>query len=160
MKKVLLAFALLLIIVGAMFLTQNYLNKGGTLSFLKKAPSVTIADQSFKVTLAASEKEREIGLSETKELQQNQGMLFLFDKPDYYSFWMKNMQFPIDIIYIKTDTIVDIKNNAQPPKDNQENPTIYTPLEPSDKVLEIQAGLAEKYKFKNGDKVTYENLSN
>src|SRR3989344_1994672 len=160
MKKVLLVFALLLIVAGAMYFTQNYLTGGGSLSLFKKTPTVTIAGHSFRVIAAASQQEREIGLSETKELQQDQGMIFLFDKPDYYSFWMKNMKFPIDIIYIKTDTIVEIKNNAQPPKDNKERPIIYTPVGPSDKVLEIQAGLSEKYKFKNGDKVKYENLGN
>jgi len=160
MKKVLLAFAFLLIIAGAMFLTQNYLNKGGTISFFKKASTVTIADHSFRVTAASSQQEQEIGLSETKQLSQDQGMIFLFDKPDYYAFWMKNMKFPIDIIYINNDTIVTIKNNVQPPKDNKESPIIYTPTGPADRVLEISAGLVEKYKFKNGDKVKYENLGN
>lgn len=159
MKKVLLAFAVLLIIVGGVMLVQNYL-KEGKMSFFKKTPIVTINNQNFKVTVAASQKEREIGLSETKSLSQDQGMIFLFEKPDYYSFWMKNMKFPIDIIYIKSDTIVMIKNNVQPPKDNKESPIIYAPTAPVDKVLEIQAGLSEKYKFKNGDKVKYENLGN
>jgi len=159
MKRVLLLFALLLIIVGAIVLVQNY-QKGGTISFFKKKPIVIIAGQSFKVAVAASEKEREIGLSETKQLSQNQGMLFLFGKPDYYSFWMKNMEFPIDIIYISNNVIVTIKSNAQPIKDTKESSIIYTSTEPADKVLEISAGLSEKYKFKNGDKVKYENLSN
>jgi hypothetical protein len=160
MKKLLLVFALLLIVTGAMYFTQNYLKGEGSLSFFKKTPIITINGNSFKVTVAASQQEREIGLSETKSLSQSQGMIFLFNKPDYYPFWMKNMKFPIDIIYINNDTITVIINNAQPPKDNKESPIIYTPAEPSDKVLEIQAGLSEKYKFKNGDKVKYENLSN
>ncbi len=160
MKKVLLVFALLLIVVGAMFFTQNYLIKGEKLSFFKKNPTVTIDGRNFKVAVAASQQEREVGLSETKSLSQNQGMIFLFEKPGYYSFWMKNMKFPIDIVYINNNTIVTIKNNAAPPKNNNESLTIYTPTTPSDKVLEIQAGLSEKYNFKNGDKVKYENLGN
>ncbi len=160
MKKVLLAFAFLLIVLGVMHLTQNYLNREGTFSFFKKTPIVTINGNNFRVIVATSQQEREIGLSETKQLSQNQGMIFLFDKPDYYPFWMKNMKFPIDIIYINKDIIMTIKSNVQLPKDNKENPTIYTPTAPSDKVLEIQAGLSEKYNFKNGDKVKYENLGN
>lgn len=159
MKKILLWFALLLIIVGGIVLVQNYQKKGG-ISFLKKPSIVTIDSHSFKVTVANSQKTREVGLSETKSISPDQGMIFLFDKPDLYSFWMKNMKFSIDIIYINNDTIVTIKNNAQPPKNNKESPIIYTPTAPSDKVLEIQAGLSEKYKFKNGDKVKYENLGN
>lgn len=159
MKKILLVFALLLIVTGAMFFTQNYLT-GTKLSFYKKNPIVTIGERNFKVVVAASQQEREVGLSETKSLQQDQGMIFLFEKPDYYPFWMKNMQFPIDIIYINNGTIVTIKNNAEPPKNKNESLTIYTPTAPSDKVLEIQAGLSKKYNFKNGDKVKYENLGN
>jgi uncharacterized protein len=160
MKKLLLAFVLLLIVVGAFYLTQNYIEGGKTLSIFKKTPTVTIGNHSFKVTVASSQKEKEIGLSETKSLSQDQGMIFIFEKPDYYSFWMKNMKFPIDIIYINNDKIVTIKNNAQPPKNNTENLTIYTPTEPADKVLEIQAGFSQKYNFKNGDSLKYENLSN
>ena len=160
MKKLLLAFAALLIVLGGLYFTQNYLKAGGKISFLKNVPIVTINNQNFKVTIAASQKEKEIGLSETKSISKDQGMLFIFNQPAYYSFWMKNMKFPIDIIYINNDTIVTIESNAQPPKDGQKNPVIYTPTKPADKVLEIQAGLSEKYKFKNGDKVKYENLSN
>lgn len=158
MKKVLLLFALLLIIIGGLVLVQNYL-KEGNVSFFKKTPIITINNQKFKVTIASSQQEKEVGLSETKSLSENQGMIFLFEKPDYYSFWMKNMKFPIDIIYINNDTIVTIKNNV-PLIKTQENPTIYSSTQPADKVLEIQAGFSEKYKFKNGDKVTYENLGN
>jgi len=158
MKKVLLLFALLLIIIGGLVLVQNYLKEGGV-SFFKKTSIITINNQSFKVAVADSQRKWEIGLSETKSLQKDQGMIFLFDKSDYYSFWMKNMKFPIDIIYINNDTIVTIKNNVQLIKD-KENPIIYSSTQPANKVLEIQAGLSEKYNFKKGDKVQYENLGN
>ncbi len=161
MKRVLLASAILLIIIGGLYLTQNnFLKRGGKLSFLKKPQIVTIANQNFKVTVASSQQEKEIGLSEAKSLQQNQGMIFLFEKPDYYSFWMKNMKIPIDIIYISKNTIVTIINNVQPPKSNNENLVIYAPTKPADKVLEIQAGLSEKYNFRNGNEVKYENIGN
>lgn len=160
MKKVFLTFLVLLIVLGATYLSQGYLNGGIKLFLFKKTPIVKINNQSFNATVAASEKEREIGLSETKSLQPNQGMIFLFDRPDYYSFWMKNMKFPIDIIYINNDTIVTIISNAPFPKNNSESLTVYASISPANKVLEIQGGLSEKYKFKNGDKVTYENLSN
>lgn len=158
MKKILFLFALLMAIVGGLVFIQNY-SKKGNVPLFKKSATVKINNQSFKTTVAKSQKEREIGLSETKSISDNQGMIFLFDKPDYYSFWMKNMKFPIDIIYINSDTIVSIVNDAPLIKD-RENPAIYSSTKPADKVLEIKAGLSEKYKFKEGDKVTYENLGN
>lgn len=159
MKKVLLVFGLLLVIIGGIVLLQNYLKTKNFISFNKTA-KITINNHTFELKVAKSGQEKEIGLSETNSLPENQGMLFIFDKPDYYSFWMKNMKIPIDIIYINNDQIVSIENNAQPAKNSDENPIIYTPTEPSDKVLEINAGLSEKYSFKKGDKVKYENLSN
>jgi uncharacterized membrane protein (UPF0127 family) len=159
MKKVLLTLFVLLIVAAGVYYTQNYMQGGQVLSVFKKNAIVTIDNQSFNVSIANSEKDREIGLSETKSLDQNQGMLFLFNNPGYYSFWMKNMKFPIDIIFINNDQIVTIHDNAQIIK-AQENPMLYTPTQSSDKVLEIQAGLSEKYNFKIGDKVKYENLGN
>lgn len=159
MKKLLLIFIIFLILIGAIFLTQKYI-KGGTIFFLNKTPVATINNHSFRVSAAVSQKEHETGLSKTQSLSEDQGMIFLFEKPEYYSFWMKNMKFPVDIIYINNDKIVTIKNNAAPPKNNEENLIIYTPTGPSDKVLEIQAGLSEKYGFKIGDTVKYENLGN
>ena len=161
MKKVLLVFALLLIVIGAILLAQKYLKinifslpgKNSTAAIT----TVTINNYTFKVKVAKSQKEQEIGLSETDQLPQDQGMIFIFDKPDYYSFWMKNMKFPIDIIYINNDKIVTVKSNAQPLV-KQENPIIYKPTDPTDKVLEINAGLSKKYNFEKDDKVIIQNL--
>ena len=156
MKKVLLVSVLLLALVGGVVFAQNYL-KTKTFFLFKKTPTVTINGHNLEVTVADSAEEKEIGLSETTSLSQNQGMIFLFEKPDYHAFWMKNMKLPIDIIYINNDQIVTIQSNVLPPKE-EESPIVYIPTEPSDKVLEINAGLSEKYDFKKGDTVKIKNL--
>jgi uncharacterized membrane protein (UPF0127 family) len=79
-------------------------------------------------------------------------MLFVFEQPDYYSFWMKDMKFPIDIIFINKNKIVDIFQDVPVPKNNNNLPT-YTTGEKADKVLEINAGLSNTYKIKIGDNV-------
>lgn len=158
MKKILFAFAILLILALGIVFVQNYI-KTKSFSLLKKNTTATIGNHTFTLSIARSQKEKETGLSETKLLSEDQGMIFIFDKSDYYSFWMKNMKFPIDIIYINNDAIVTIIKNAQTVKP-QDNPTVYSSTQPADKVLEIQAGLSEKYKFKEGDSVKYENLGN
>ncbi len=155
MKKILFVFALLFIIVAGMVIAQNYLKNN---SFLEKNPIAVINDRTFELTVADSAEEKEVGLSKATSLPENKGMIFLFEKPDYYSFWMKNMKIPIDIIYINNDEIVTIHNNVQPPANPSESLNIYTPTEPSNKVLEIQGNLSEKYNFKKGDKVTLENI--
>lgn len=158
MKKVLFIFALFLVIAFGMVFAQNYL-KTNSLFQNQKSPKALINDKAFELTIVNTPKEMEIGLSEMSSLPQNKGMLFLFKVPDYYSFWMRNMKIPIDIIYINKDKIVTIFSKVKAPLPS-ESPIIYRPDEPSNKVLEINAGLSEKYNFKKGDKVRYENLSN
>ncbi len=74
-----------------------------TLLISGKSTKVLVNDQTFKVIVAKSDKDKQIGLSEKNKIEQDQGMLFIFDNPDYHSFWMKDMKFPIDIIYINGD---------------------------------------------------------
>ena len=121
---------------------------------LVDAPGATaqIHGKVFKLDIAASPRAREIGLSQTDSLPEDRGMLFLFDKPDYYPFWMKGMKFPLDILFIRDSTIVSIKRNLQPPT-SEGNPPSYAPEQPADRVLEINAGLCDKYNINVGDVV-------
>jgi len=145
MKKIFLLVAVLILITVLVFLNYNYPDK--------KTPNVTINNHTFNLEIAKTEKEREIGLAKYTNIPQNFGMLFIFEKPGNYSFWMKNMKFPIDIIFIKNNKIIKIFTNVPAPKSDNEQLPIYTPGQLSDTVLEISAGFSEKYKFKNGDPV-------
>jgi len=53
--------------------------------------------------IAKTEEERARGLMFRDRLGENEGMLFIFEEPDFYSFWMKNMKFPIDIIWLSEE---------------------------------------------------------
>ena len=154
---ILALFALLLAIVGGIAFFQKGDWKNIPIPFTK-TPTATIDNQKFTLLVAKSAKEKEVGLSDKTSLPQDTGMLFHFEQPDYYSFWMKNMKIPIDIVYINKNHIVTIFQNAQPPKSDQEALTIFKPEEPADTVLEINAGLSQKYNFKKGDGVKIENL--
>lgn len=140
-------FFLLLAITG-FIISYNF-------SFFKN-PSVTINDKTFKLLVAKSEEDRQIGLSKHERLEEDHGMIFIFNKPSNYSFWMKGMKFPIDILYIRENKIVTIYKDQK--LESSGSPTVLTPKEEADKVLEINAGLSDKYKFKEGDKVKFENL--
>lgn len=124
----------------------------------KRSAQVVVNGQSFAVVVAKSEKDRQIGLSKTDGLAENQGMLFVFDTPDYYPFWMKEMKFPIDIIYIQGDKVTTVIENAKPPASTNGNLEIYEPTDKSDKVLELKAGSAKKHSVKKGTSVKIENL--
>ncbi|MEX2013076.1 MAG: DUF192 domain-containing protein [Candidatus Levyibacteriota bacterium] len=156
MKKI---FALVIILLGILLgivVARNYLNGGNSL--FPSSQTATINDHKFKLDVASTDIEKENGLSNKTDLPADQGMLFIFDKPDYYSFWMKNMKFPIDIIFIRDGTVVTIYNDVAPPAPSEQNPLIYQPKSPADMVLEINAGLSSKYGFKEGDKIKLGNI--
>lgn len=116
--------------------------------------TVTIDGHQFKVSLAISSADQQKGLSVFNSLPVDEGMLFLFPNYSYYSFWMKDMKFPIDILWIKDNTLVGIQENA--PAENLPDSQLpnYYPPEAINKVLEINAGLSQKYGFKAGDAVS------
>lgn len=131
----------------------------GILFFLKfiptsnQKPSVSINNRIFNVKIAKTNEERAKGLSIYDKLPVNEGMLFTFTKADYYTFWMKDMKFPIDIIYIKDDKIVYIFQNVLAPSSEFDRLPIYKPTKKANYVLEINAGLSKKYNFKVGNEV-------
>lgn len=119
----------------------------------QKTPTAKIGSYEFKLIVARSEKEREVGLSKFDKLPKDFGMIFLFDRPGLYPFWMKDMKFPIDIIFVKDDRIVTIYQNL--PINNLK---IYSPTENSNKVIEINANLSKRYNFSVGDSVKFSNV--
>jgi uncharacterized membrane protein (UPF0127 family) len=144
MKK-LFIFAILLLTSFFIFLNFQYKDA--------KTPKAVVNNYSFHLEIAKTQKEKEIGLSKYNNIANDFGMLFPFEKADYYAFWMKDMKFPIDIIFIRNNKIVTIFKNVPAPKSNNQSPPIYKPSELSDTVLEINAGLSEKYNFQKNQVV-------
>jgi hypothetical protein len=142
MKISLLILGILIVFI-LIFIKIDYLNP--------KSPTAEINGHVFSLYLAKTAQEQEVGLAKFNKIDKNQGMLFIFQKDDYYAFWMKNMKFPIDIIFINKDKVVDIFQNV-PVSTNGTLP-VYTTKTKADKVLEINAGLAKKYGIKIGTKV-------
>ena len=162
MKQVFGLFAVIFILAIGTFIAQKYLQTRDFSNLIgtdtsSKTPTATINNHTFNLEIAKTEAEKEVGLSAKERLDENSGMLFPFESPSYYPFWMKNMKFPIDIIFARNGLIVTIHKNVKPPASPTEKPPIYNSTEPADTVLEINAGLSEKYKFKVGDVVRLEN---
>lgn len=151
MKKIIFLAVILLLTAAAIPFSQNYI-KDNKLPFAK-TPAVKINNQTFRLYIADSAQKKEVGLSDKTSMPQDYGMLFQFEKPDYYSFWMRDMKFPIDIIFLKDNRIVTIHSSTQPPKSKDDSLAIYKPEEPANAVFEINAGLAQKYGFKKGDEL-------
>jgi len=119
---------------------------------LANIKEVEIAKTSIKVDLALTPEEQMQGLSGRSALREDEGMLFVFDNPGKYLFWMKNMNFSIDIIWIGEDLhIVYIKKDAKPELYLE----TYGPDKDAKYVLEVNAGFSEKNNLKEGDMVDF-----
>ncbi len=121
-------------------------------------PQVCIKTVCFNVEIAKTFSERERGLMFRKNLAENFGMLFIFESPGVYPFWMKNTFVPLDIIWISEGKeVVFIKENAQPCAKGTACESI-DPRAQSGYVLEISAGEADKAKILIGDSVNFINI--
>ncbi len=150
LNKLFIIFGVILVIFAGIIFFQ--FNSNASKSNAPKS-TVKINNRTFNVEVMDTPEKQQQGLSGRKSIPQDQGMLFVFNEKAYHYFWMKNMKFPIDIIFIEDDKIVSIVKSAQPPKSGEENPPLYKSGGPVNRVLEINSGLTEKYKIKTGDKV-------
>lgn len=113
---------------------------------------VKLGGQIVRVDLALTDSERAQGLSGRLGLAENEGMLFIFAYPGRYNFWMKDMNFPIDIIWISKDKkIIYIKKDARP----ELYPEMYGPEDEAKYILEVVSGFSEKNNLQVGGGVEF-----
>ena len=125
------------------------------------SPQPIIASVHIGATVIAAEvvKDTEairVGLSGRDSLAPENGMLFIFPKPKKYRFWMRDMKFPIDIIWICDDTVIGITANIAS-EFNPSNPRFFYAPHKANYVLEIAAGFAAEKNIHVGDHVAMEN---
>jgi uncharacterized protein len=118
--------------------------------------NVTVNGLVLVADISVTNEQRTKGLSVKDGLAENEAMLFVFDNEAEHTFWMKDMKFPIDIIWIDSDkTIVHIEHNLQPCGYGLLCPT-YKPGQDSLYVLETVSGFAEKHNVVQGTRVQFE----
>ena len=106
----------------------------------------------IQVQSMVTDAERQQGLSGRSCLGSDQGMLFSFEEAGNYGFWMKNMSFSIDAVWLSSDKkVVTVKSNMSP----QSYPTTYTSKNPAKYVLELPAGQASKLGMYEGKTLNF-----
>lgn len=123
-----------------------------TILGLPTKSTVTIKDISLVVELAQTAKQWEDGLAGRRDLGDIDGMLFIFSRYHIPIFWMKGVEFPLDMIWISDGRVVDITHNASVELSDK-LPT-YSPKSPINMVLEISAGWAKENNLVIGDLLT------
>ena len=114
----------------------------------------TSTGEEIPVEVADTLKKRSLGLGKRTSLKKGWGMLFVFEKRKPHRFWMKDMQFPLDIIWLDNHRIVHIIHNAEPVNSKVE-PEVMTSPVPVNFVLEIAAGRAAKLQLKTGQRMNF-----
>jgi uncharacterized membrane protein (UPF0127 family) len=113
---------------------------------------ITAGTNTINSELALTDNQRDTGLGGRSCIGPEQSMLFVFKKPDYYPFWMKDMKFPIDIIWINQNKTV---NKVEADVSPSTYPRSFTNTQPSMYVLEIQAGLAQQLNITEGTSLQF-----
>jgi len=125
---------------------QNNREKEG----LKK---VKVGEKELWVEILETGIQKTKGLSGKEELAEDVGFLFVYEKPEAVNFWMKDMLFLIDIIWIANDKIVGIEEGVSPPLPGtlDKDLAIYRSPKPVNYVLETNAGWCKKNNIKIDD---------
>lgn len=150
-KRILIVITLLFVTLF-LFLLSYKESRPSEFTAYRHMPLV-IGHTTYTAYIADTPQLRERGLSGKSRLPVLSGMLFIFDFPGIYAFWMKDMQMSLDFVFIKGDRVVDILENIAPAT----YPESFVGNSPYDKVFEISAGSIKKYKIRIGDTVEFLN---
>lgn len=144
MRYIFLILTAVILILPVFFIYRYGFNPMG-----RDEARLVINGKEFSAEIADTLIERTRGLSGRNFLEPDKGLLFIFSQPGAHGFWMKDMKFTIDIIWISGNKIIGFEKNVAP----DSYPKVFYPPAPVDRVLEFSAGTAEKFKFMAGDAV-------
>lgn len=132
------------------FRPQFLLAEAKTEKRLIESNTIIVNGQKIKLEIADTPEERARGFADYEYLPDETGFLYIFDGPDFYSFWLKDVTFPIDIVWVGYyHDIVDMATYLTP----QTYPTIFGPKRPARYILILPAGAAEEYSLGIGDEI-------
>lgn len=150
-RQAFLARTFLIVIVFGMAIVGFFF----CVEFIRRFPqaSITFLDGTrVLVEVVKTPEAQAQGLSGRALLSENDGMLFVYDEPQEVGIWMKDMRFPIDILWIRNNRIVHIVENASVPIPGQPIPS-FRPSAEATEVLELRAGFAKAHTLNIGDPV-------
>lgn len=118
--------------------------------FVRSDMTILMPKGAITVEVANTKASRELGLSGRPKMNDDEGMLFVFDVPGRYGFWMKDMEFPLDMVWINQNgVVVSVERNLT----KETYPKTFMNQSDASYVLEINAGLAERFGLYLGSKV-------
>ncbi len=120
--------------------------------FITPTSEITIDGIQVRIALADTSPLRALGLSGVQQLKEGEVMLFVFEEEGMHSFWMKDMLFSIDMLWISSNgRVVFIEKSVTP----ESYPKAFISNTPAQYVLEVGAGFSEKYGIEVGDRAIF-----
>lgn len=113
---------------------------------------VELGGQMIGLEVAQTRQAQAIGLMFRESLPEDRGMLFPVEPPRPVTFWMKNVEIPLDMLFIAAGEVIAIEANV-PPCSEEPCPTYGPEAIPVDAVLEVQGGLTEELGVQVGDAI-------
>lgn len=156
-QKIIIAVIVLAVI--GYFIVDNFFNKEPKMEYytFTKEGELIFTDSlgtlkaKIDLEIADNDYERQLGLMNRKEMSENQGMLFIFPKEAYQSFWMRNTFISLDMIFVNEQKkIVTIHRDTKILTEQS-----YPASELSKYVVEVVAGFCAKHNIQIGDKINW-----
>ena len=148
---------------GAAIARERFALRDRTNATLLETATVRIGDTVFRVEVARHDADRIRGLSGRPFLAPGSGMLFIFDREDIHQIWMRDMRFPIDLIWMSGEQVVDVTERLPVPAAgaSEADTPRFSPHQPALLVLEVPAGTVAALKIHSGQpfKVTFDGLN-
>jgi len=117
-----------------------------------KVISIKTLGGTIKAYVADNQTTQEKGLGDRDSLPLDKGMLFVFPDSEIYQFWMKDMHFSLDMIWIdENHKVADVSADISP----DTFPNSFQPSSPVRYVLEVNAGIAKKNQIKTGTTLNF-----
>lgn len=143
-KKFLLLMGLALLL----FVSLKYWSPGCDCDVREE---IRVGNVPISIVISDTDEERSQGLSGKERLEEGEGMLFVFDNPAKYGFWMKDMNFAIDIIWISAEKrVIGIEKEVKP----ETFPEVFYPSEKVLYVLEVPHGFSDMAKIEVGQSLS------
>ncbi len=152
MKKKLIIFLIVLAILSFCVILFSDSINGKKIQTISN-PYLTINNTRINLTIADTPAKQIQGLSYQPSLEKDTGMLFIFSDKQVRNFWMKDMNFPLDIVWLDDNKIVKIDANL--PAEGEQPKNSYSSIFPINRVLEVNAGFCESNHTKIGDEIKY-----
>jgi uncharacterized membrane protein (UPF0127 family) len=154
-----IVIAVLAVALIGFFIVNNFITKEPKVEYytFTKEGELTFTDSlgtlktKIDLEIADNDYERQLGLMNRKEMKENEGMLFIFLRQDYQSFWMRNTLISLDMIFVNDQKkIVTIHKNTKILSE-----TSYPSSEPALYVVEVLAGFTDRHNIQVGDKIDW-----